>query len=100
VHFFVAECKTRERTNDFSFFSMSIAKNNGTTRDISYEIASSTELRILCEMLFINKQMQIEVLLSFFLWCSDTTRAMSPTFLSFLDHTEQRITVGRTPLDE
>jgi len=25
---------------------------------------------------------------------------MVPSFTSFLDHTQQRITVGRTPLDE
>jgi len=28
------------------------------------------------------------------------TRAMAPTFTRFLDHTQRRITVGRTPLDE
>jgi len=28
------------------------------------------------------------------------TRAMASTFLRFLDHTQRRITVDRTPLDE
>jgi len=28
------------------------------------------------------------------------TRAMASSFLRFLDHTQRRITVGRTPLDD
>ena len=36
----------------------------------------------------------------FFLWCCDPTRVMASSFLRFLDHTQRRITVGRTPLDE
>ena len=35
----------------------------------------------------------------FFLWRCDPTRAMA-SFLRFLDHTQRRITVGRSPLDE
>jgi len=35
----------------------------------------------------------------FFLWCCGPTRAMASSFLRFLDHTQRRITVGRTPLD-
>ena len=38
--------------------------------------------------------------LFFFLWRCGPTRAMAASFLRFLDHTQQRITVGRTPLDE
>ena len=34
------------------------------------------------------------------LWRRDPTRAMASSFLRFLDHTQRRITVGRTPLDE
>ena len=34
-----------------------------------------------------------------FLWRCGPTRAMSSSFLRFLDHTQRRITVGRTPLD-
>ena len=34
------------------------------------------------------------------LWRCDPTRAMASSFLRFLDHTQRRITVGRTPLDE
>jgi len=33
------------------------------------------------------------------LWRCDPTRAMASSFLRFLDHTQRRITVGRTPLD-
>jgi len=35
-----------------------------------------------------------------FLWRCGPTRAMASTFLRFLDHTQRRTTVGRTPLDE
>jgi hypothetical protein len=36
----------------------------------------------------------------FFLWRCGPTRAMASSFLRFLDHTQRRTTVGRTPLDE
>jgi hypothetical protein len=36
----------------------------------------------------------------FFLWLCGPTRPMASLFLGFLDQTERRITVGRTPLDE
>ena len=36
----------------------------------------------------------------FFLWRCDPTRVMVSSFLMFLDHTQRRTTVGRTPLDE
>ena len=36
----------------------------------------------------------------FFLWRCDPTRVMATSFLRFLDHTQRRTTVGRTPLDE
>ena len=36
----------------------------------------------------------------FFLWRCGPTRAMASSFMRFLDHTQRRITVGRTPLDE
>jgi hypothetical protein len=36
----------------------------------------------------------------FFLWRCDPTRVMASSFTRFLDHTQRRITVGRTPLDE
>jgi len=35
-----------------------------------------------------------------FLWCCGRTRAMASSFLRFLDHTQRRTTVGRTPLDK
>ena len=34
------------------------------------------------------------------LWRCGPTRAMASSFLTFLDHTQRRITVGRTPLEE
>jgi len=33
-------------------------------------------------------------------WRCDPTRAMASSFTRFLDHTQRRTTVGRTPLDE
>ena len=35
-----------------------------------------------------------------FLWRCDPTRVMASSLLMFLDHTQRRTTVGRTPLDE
>jgi len=37
---------------------------------------------------------------SFSLWRCDPTRIMASSSLRFLDHTQRRTTVGRTPLDE
>ena len=39
-------------------------------------------------------------ILLFLLWRCDPTRVMASSFLRFLDHTQRRITFGRTPLDE
>jgi hypothetical protein len=36
----------------------------------------------------------------FFLWRCDPTRVKASSFLRFLDHTQRRTTVGRTPLNE
>ena len=36
----------------------------------------------------------------FFLWRCDPRRARASSFRRFLDHTQRRTTVGRTPLDE
>jgi len=37
---------------------------------------------------------------SYILWRCDPTRVMASSILRFLDHTQRRTTVGRTPLDE
>ena len=42
----------------------------------------------------------LALLIFFFLWRCGPTCAMVSSFLRFLDHTQRRITVGRTPLDE
>jgi hypothetical protein len=39
-------------------------------------------------------------LIFFYLWRCGPTRVMASSFLRFLDHTQRRTTVGRTPLDE
>ena len=36
----------------------------------------------------------------FLLWHCDPTRVMASSFLKFLDYTQRRNTVGKTPLDE
>jgi hypothetical protein len=36
----------------------------------------------------------------YFLWLCSPSRAMASSFTRFLDHTQRRATVGRTPLDE
>ena len=36
----------------------------------------------------------------FFLWCCSTLQGLASSNLRFLDHTQRRITVGRTPLGE
>ena len=42
----------------------------------------------------------VGILVIFFLWRCDPTRVMASSFMRLLDHTQLRITVGRTPLDE
>ena len=42
----------------------------------------------------------IYIYIFFLLWRCDLTRVMASSFLRFLDHTQRRNTVGRTPLDE
>jgi hypothetical protein len=37
---------------------------------------------------------------SFFLWRCEPTRALASSFTRFLDHSQRRTTVSRTPLDE
>jgi len=40
------------------------------------------------------------IIFYFLLWRCDPTRVMASSFLRFLDHTQRRTTVGRSPLDE
>jgi hypothetical protein len=44
--------------------------------------------------------LRIIYLLSYYLWLCSPPRAMASSFTRFLDHTQQRATAGRTPLDE
>jgi hypothetical protein len=48
-------------------------------------------------ILFFNYQV---LLLFILLWRCDPTRVIASAFLMFLDYTQQRTTVGRTPLGE
>ena len=46
------------------------------------------------------RQWSHKIMILFFLWRCDPMRVMASSFLRFLDHTQRRTTVGRTPLDE
>ena len=52
------------------------------------------------ETMFINYTATIKYMFLFFMWRCNPTRVMASSFLRFLDHTQRRATVGRTPLDE
>jgi len=67
----------------------------------------NSSLSFLCCMVLIIVWFVLNVLIHvyyldafFLLWRCDPTRVMASTFLRFLDHTQRRTTVGRTPLDE
>jgi hypothetical protein len=40
------------------------------------------------------------IIIIYFLWLCSPARAMASSFTRFLDHTQRRATVRRTPLDE
>jgi hypothetical protein len=42
----------------------------------------------------------IYIYILFLLWCCDPARVMASILLRFVDHTQGRTTVGRTPLDK
>jgi hypothetical protein len=48
--------------------------------------------------LAVNKYIILYII--FFKWRCDPTRVMASSLTRFLDHTQRRTTVGRTPLDE
>ena len=52
------------------------------------------------EYKILTRQPPVQVCFVCFLWRCGPTRAMASSFLRFLDHTQRRITVSRTPLDE
>ena len=52
------------------------------------------------KLLFLSLYIKLTCYFIYFLWCCDPTRAMASSCLRFLDLTQRRITVGRTPLDE
>jgi len=53
-----------------------------------------TELRWICDYV------TWRLVTFFLLWRCDPTRVMASSFLMFLDHTQRRTIVGRTPLDK
>jgi hypothetical protein len=52
-----------------------------------------------CWVFYLRAPISMEIIF-FFLWRCDPMRVMASLFLRFLDHTQRRTTVGRTPLDE
>ena len=64
-------------------------------------------LQLLFEKFLILRRIQRDIIINvhrsacfFFLWRCDPTRVMASSFLRFLDHTQRRTTVGRTPPGE
>ena len=64
-------------------------------------LSSLLEYFFLLLVLYMVVCMVVCVVFSFFfLWRCDPTRVMASSFMRFLNHTQRRTTVGRTPLDE
>ena len=89
--------------NDFRSFLMSGAFifKNQTIPFWSYSLNcfTFTKKATSFQNSWTTKQLTTDHLL-FFLWRCGPTRAMASSFTKFLDHTQRRITVGRTSLDE
>jgi len=77
-------------------------------RLIVYEIWRPHEGKVFCVFSYVVANIseefvmaifEVKVVNFFFLWRCDPTRVMTSSFLRFLDHTQRRTTVGRTPLD-
>ena len=66
------------------------------------ELVSKRWLRVLSVDCWNTASFSRYVYWNFFppLWCCGPTGAKTSSFLSFLDHAQRHITVGRTPLDE
>jgi hypothetical protein len=80
--------KTNKCTNIKRYFLHTSCHNSDMFRSI---------LIIFNELLNISKAYKKYI---FLLWRCDPTRVMASSFLRFLDYTQRRTTVGRTPLDE
>ena len=65
-------------------------------------LLTNTELSLnICKLMINNRPRPSPVLVVVvFFWRDSRQRAMAYSFLRFLDHTQRRTTVGRTPLDE
>jgi hypothetical protein len=63
-------------------------------------ITTKNRSRLAIRAAWLQLPLQIRKKCTFFLWRCNSTRVMASSFLRFLDHTQRRITVGRTPLDE
>ena len=77
-------CSVNLQSKYFCYISFVTRKTIFNTQNL-YEISSAT-VRI--------------VIVIYFLWRCGPTRAMASTFLRFLDHTQRRNTVAKTPLYE
>ena len=64
----------------------------------TYIIEPDIHVSVNHNALFIKTTNKMQLI--FPLWRCDPTRVMVCSFLRFLDHTQRRTTVGRTPLDE
>ena len=90
----------------FQFPFKGLAANRHTAADINKTHIIAKNRRFICLELYKLQYFASDHICacnSFFfllLWRCDPTRVMTSSFLMFLDHTQRRTTVGRTPLDE
>jgi len=79
----------------FSYFYCTFLFNNENTSPNCMLLSKpSTRLDI------VDIHVSMHLHFFFLLWRCDPTRVMTSSFLRFLDHTQRRTTVGRTPLDK
>ena len=80
--------------------SFSVLKFRQRFPNCSSLLMFTTALLSLLSAQFPRMALPLILIFFFLLWRCDPTRVMSSSFLRFLDHTQRRTTVGRTPLDE
>ena len=66
----------------------------------SRNILEKVKTHILCSVIFFCRKSYHYEISFFLLWRCGPTRVMASSFTRFLDHTQRRTTVGRTPPDE
>ena len=73
---------------------------SGILKSTAYTVIAAGLKSDGCCAAFLWTKLSAVMMRFFSLWRCDPTRAMASSLTRFLDHTQRRITVGRTPLDE